>query len=270
MGKSSSVVLLLAILATLLTGGIAHAAPSSSSTALAAYPIKNASTLTRNAIYATGRLPATSCPERAVRAGSVVSVRSYMLPLVKCLDATWAAQFAKARLPYSKPKVRFITKPEKVCGEKWGKNVQALYCNPSRLIVVMLDRAVVSSPEDLFLMDVIAHEYGHHVQNLAGIWGGLGRLPNRGKAEFYEQGRRHELQAECLAGAFIGSIWPSLDRTSEDWRDLLDADRRSGDENSKIRDHGKGRNIANWLNRGYKAASPSACNTWIASSTMVA
>ncbi|MFC6087243.1 neutral zinc metallopeptidase [Sphaerisporangium aureirubrum] len=268
MGKSS-VVLLLAIAASLLAGGTAHAAPASSP-ALPAYPVKNASTLTRNALYATGRLPATSCPEHPVRAGSAASVRSYLLPLVKCLDATWKAQFAKARLPFTPPKVRFITRPEKACGEKWGKNVQAIYCNPTRQIVMLLDRAVVSSPEDLFLMDVIAHEYGHHVQNVTGMWRELGRLPSRGKAEYYEQTRRHELQAECLAGAFIGSVWQSLDRTDEDWDDLLDIDRRSGDEQSKVRDHGKGRNIANWLNRGYKAAGPSACNTWIASSTMVA
>ncbi|MEO3812184.1 neutral zinc metallopeptidase [Sphaerisporangium sp. B11E5] len=268
MGKSS-VVLLLAVVASLLAGGTANAAPASS-VVPAAYPVKNASTLTRNTLYSTGPLPATVCPERPVRAGSAASARTYLKALVRCLDVTWSAQFLKARMPFSMPKVKFITKPETVCGEKWRKSFAGLYCSSSKLIIVMLDRDVLSRPSDLFLMDVIAHEYGHHIQNISGIWGEYVRLPNRGKAEYYEQTRRHELQAECLAGAFIGSVWKSLDRPDEDWRYLLDASRRSGDENYKIRDHGKGKNIANWLNRGFKAASPSACNTWIARSAMVA
>ncbi|WP_405146485.1 neutral zinc metallopeptidase [Sphaerisporangium sp. NBC_01403] len=261
--RKSSLVLLFVVIAGSLLGGTANAAQ-------AAYPIKNTDILTKNALYASGRLPAASCPEPAVQAGNVASVKSYLVPLVKCLDRAWAAQFAKAGLPFTKPPVRFITKPQKICGAKWGKDVQAIYCNTSRQIIIMLDSAVVDDPSDLFLMDVIAHEYGHHVQNIAGMWRALDRLPNDGKAEFYEQTRRHELQAECLAGAFIGSVWPSLDRTGEDWKSLLDADRRSGDETADVRDHGKGRNMANWLNRGYKAASPAACNTWIAGSAMVA
>ncbi|MEU8268446.1 neutral zinc metallopeptidase [Sphaerisporangium sp. NPDC049002] len=251
------------MIASSLLGGTANAAT-------ARFPIRNADTLTKSPLYASGRLPAAPCPEPAVQAGSVASVKAYLVPLVKCLDAAWAAQFAKARLPFAKPRVSFITKPQKICGRKWAKNVQAIYCNASRHIVVMLDSAVVEDPEDLFLMDVIAHEYGHHVQNTAGLWRAYDRLPNNGKAEFYEQTRRHELQAECLAGVFIGSVWPSLHRTAEDWKALLDDDLQSGDETGDVRDHGKGRNIANWLSRGYKAVSPSACNTWIASSAMVA
>lgn len=265
MGKSS-VVLLFAVVTSLLAGGTAHAAPAPP----AAYPIKNASTLTRNALYGSGPLPVTSCPERPVRAGSAASVRTYLTALVKCLDVTWSAHFLQAHMPFSMPKVRYITKPEKVCGEKWRKNVQGLYCSSSRQITIILDRDVVNHPQDLFLMDVIAHEYGHHIQNITGIWDEYARLPSRGKSEYNEQTRRNELQAECLAGAFIGSVYKSLDRTPADWRDLLDSTRRSGDEVYKIRDHGKGKNIANWLNRGFKAAAPSACNSWIARSEMVA
>ncbi|GII62627.1 hypothetical protein Skr01_27120 [Sphaerisporangium krabiense] len=235
-----------------------------------AYPIKNAPILTRNALYASGPLGPASCPEPPVEAGDVASVKNYLVPLVKCLDTVWAAQFKKARLPFVKPAVKFITKPQRACGRKWGENIQAIYCNPTRQIVFLLDKSIVNDPGDLFLMDVIAHEYGHHVQNLAGMWKAYDGLPGRGKNEYLEQTRRHELQAECLAGAFIGAVWPSLDRTAEDWNDLVAADRRSGDEIADVRDHGKGRNIANWLSRGYKATAPSACNTWIAGAAMVA
>ncbi|WP_344936230.1 neutral zinc metallopeptidase [Sphaerisporangium flaviroseum] len=248
---------------TLLPGATAHAAQD-------ADPIVHAEALTRNPLYKSGPLPGTPCAEPPVKAGDVASVRGYLTPLVKCLDQAWAAQFAKERLPFEKPAVRFITRPEKICGDAWGEHVQAIYCSSTRQIVVMLDKSVVDRPEDLFLMDVIAHEYGHHVQNMAGIWRAYDRLPSDDDAESYEQTRRHELQAECLAGAFIGSVWPSLRRTAEDWETLLDDDRESGDETGEARTHGKGRNMADWLDRGYRAAGPAGCNTWSASAAAVA
>ncbi|RCG30531.1 metalloprotease-like protein [Sphaerisporangium album] len=256
--RKVSFVVLLALVAPLLFQGTSWA-----------YPIKNAPVLTRSPLYSSGPLPRTSCPEQPVEAGDVASVKRYLMPLVTCLDAVWTTHFKKAGLPFTKPTVRFITKPQRACGEKWGKYVQAIYCNPTHEIVFLLDKSIMNDPEDLFLMDVIAHEYGHHVQNAAGMWKAYDRLTGRNRAEFNEQTRRHELQAECLAGAFIGSVWGSLDRTTDDWRTLLDADRRSGDETTDVRDHGKGRNIANWLNRGFKTAGPSACNTWIAGAPMV-
>ncbi|MFC4531877.1 neutral zinc metallopeptidase [Sphaerisporangium dianthi] len=262
--RTCTLVILFALIASLLFGG----APAQA--AQAAYPVTNADALTRSPLYATGRLPWASCPERPVRAGDVASVRAYLAPLVRCLGAVWSVQLQRARIPFSMPRVRFITRPQRACGGKWRKDVQALYCNGDHQITLLLDQGVVDTPEDLFLLDVIAHEFGHHVQNLSGITRAYDGLDSRGKAEAVEQTRRHELQAECLAGVFIGGVWPSLKRGRGDWKDLLDAGRRSGDENSYVRDHGKGANIAAWLDRGFRAASPSVCNTWTASAAAVA
>ncbi|GII76446.1 hypothetical protein Sru01_14280 [Sphaerisporangium rufum] len=261
----------LAASAVLLASTFLAAAPAAPpARAAAAHPIRNAAALTGNALYGTGRLPRLACPERPVREGSAASARQYVLPLFDCLGTSWAAALKKARLPFSAPRLQFISRPQRVCGEKWPKNAQGLYCPSYRKIVILLDKHITREAADLFLMDVIAHEYGHHVQNLAGIERAFNRLRYRNKSELYEQYRRLELQAECFAGAFMGSIWNSLDRTSDDWRYLLDATRESGDENSKVRDHGKGRNIATWLDRGFRAAAPDACNTWSAGASRVA
>ncbi|MEU8268445.1 neutral zinc metallopeptidase [Sphaerisporangium sp. NPDC049002] len=261
-----SIALSAGVLASPLFVGTAHAAPASA----AGYPIRNTAALTGNALYASGRLPTSECPEKPVTPGSAASAKRYVMPLFACLNESWAAQLKKARIPFSKPRLQFISRPRRVCGQKWPSNAQGIYCPSYRRIVVLLDKYLTRQAEDLFLMDVIAHEYGHHVQNISGIEHGFGNLPHRSKTESDEQLRRLELQAECFAGAFIGSVWDSLDRTTDDWEYLLDATRESGDEIGKVRDHGKGRTIANWLNRGFKAAGPSACNTWIAGSTMVA
>ncbi|SDL36086.1 hypothetical protein SAMN05421869_12520 [Nonomuraea jiangxiensis] len=79
-----------------------------------------------------------------------------------------------------------------------------------------------------------------------------------------------ELQAECLGGVFMGSVWDSLDRPEEDWEDLLDLYRDGEDVQATVRTHGKSHNIAAWLDKGFRAASPQACNTWTAPSSKVA
>ncbi|GAA3797648.1 hypothetical protein GCM10022226_16260 [Sphaerisporangium flaviroseum] len=264
--RKPSTALVAGLLASLSLAGTAYAAPASA----AGYPIRNNAALTRSTLYSSGGLPVATCPEPPVTPGNVTSAKRYVMPLFDCLSRSWAAQLKKARIPFSKPRLQFISKPQRVCGEKWPKNAQGLYCPAYRRIVVLLDKNLTEQAQELFLMDVIAHEYGHHVQNLAGIERAFNRLHSGSKTEYYEQYRRLELQAECFAGAFIGSVWDSLDRDYDDWRFLLEVTRKSGDERGKIRDHGKGRNIANWLNRGFKAAGPAACNTWAAGSTMVA
>ncbi|WP_219470297.1 neutral zinc metallopeptidase [Nonomuraea rhizosphaerae] len=82
------------------------------------------------------------------------------------------------------------------------------------------------------------------------------RHPYKGKKELYEQGRREELQAQCLAGVFMGIVWKSLDRTDRDWRILLDIERAGGDEQSEVPDHGRGPTSAAWLEKGFRSVSP--------------
>ncbi|GII76447.1 hypothetical protein Sru01_14290 [Sphaerisporangium rufum] len=260
------------IVALCLLSGALLAAPLAgpAAGAVQGYPVRDSGALTRNPLYAAGALPRAACPQPAVSRGVPGSVARHLKPLFACLDRAWAARFAAARMPFAAPGVRFVTRPERTCGRAWDKDVQAVYCNATREIVFLLDRDVLAHPRDLYFTDVIAHEYGHHVQNMAGIWQALGRLPSRGRSEYYEQSRRHELQAECLAGAFLRSVWPSLRRTPADWRGLLAADRASGDETSAVRDHGKGRNIAAWLSRGFHGGSAGACNTWTATAASVA
>lgn len=255
------------VLLAVLLGPVALSGTASGATA--AYPVRSAA-LTGNALYRTGAAPAGHCPEPEITAGSAASAKRYLLPLQQCLTRYWSERFKKAGLDFSAPRVRFITRPQRTaaCG-KWPKNVQGLYCHGSRTLVLLLDRNVLRDPGDLYLLHLLGHEYGHHVQNRSGIWRAYDRLPYRSKAEYLEQERRLELQADCFAGAFIGSIWQSLDRSAADWRELLDVLRESGDEQFKVRDHGKGRNQAWWTHRGFTAKSPAACNTWSASSSQV-
>ncbi|GAA0989886.1 hypothetical protein GCM10009555_074700 [Acrocarpospora macrocephala] len=234
----------------------------------ASYPIRDP-TLTKNRLYRTGTIKPIRCPEKDIRPNDVNSAKRYLTSVLNCLNASWGAHFKKAGLPFAKAKIGFITKPRRFCGSSWGKGTAGRYCDKERRFLVHLEGTLLTDPSDLFLFSLAAHEYGHHIQNITGLSQAFIDHPYKGKSELNEQLRRNELQAECLAGAFIGSVWDSLNRTTDDWDFLLDLNRRGGDEYTKDHDHGKGRNIAAWLDRGFKAAAPAACNTWVAASAKV-
>ncbi|WP_101786270.1 neutral zinc metallopeptidase [Nonomuraea indica] len=243
----------------LLLSGTAHAT---------AYPIKD-SALTRNKLYRTGELRPSSCPERDIEANDVASAKRYLSAVFNCLNTSWGAHLKRAGMPFVKARIGFITKPRRFCGDSWGKHTAGVYCPEERRFLIILDDDTIGEPEDLFLFMLVAHEYAHHVQNVTGMDRAFERHPYRNKKELNEQLRRNELQAQCLAGVFMGSVWTSLDRTSDDWEELLDINRESGDEWTKAGDHGKGRNIAAWLDKGFRTKSPASCNTWTAPTTRV-
>ena len=69
-----------------------------------------------------------------------------------------------------------------------------------------------------------------------------------------------ELQAECLSGVFLSGASDSLPVDFEQFDWIL----KWTTKNASDTEHGKGRNIAYWLNRGYTSGSVNGCNTWIA------
>ncbi|WP_329093586.1 neutral zinc metallopeptidase [Streptosporangium sp. NBC_01469] len=219
-----------------------------------------AAALTANPIYKAGELKLDTCPERPVRDDDFKGVTNYLNGILHCLNTSWKRQFTAAKLPFAMAKLRTIRRSGVKTGcNTFPKDAQAIYCSKDKTIVFQLDKNVLTGTSDLFLFEAIAHEYGHHVQQLSGIMTTFDSRKYRTKEDYNAASRRLELQADCLSGAFIGSVWSSLKRPASDFAYL-----RRIATNSPT--HGKAANYSYWLNRGFRAKGPDACNTFAARS----
>ncbi|WP_231618981.1 neutral zinc metallopeptidase [Nonomuraea sp. SBT364] len=222
-------------------------------------------------LAATGKLATAACPEPAIVQGGIPRTREYLTAMMKCLDRSWSRHFAGAGLTFRKPVVRYYDEPAtRVCGGDWPDGAAAFYCTERATLVFPLTGRWIEDRTDLYPLKVAAHEYGHHVQSLTGIRKHYESGARASRARQAELGRRYELQADCLSGVFLGSVWGSLARGRGDWEAVLDATRASGDDDGERRSHGKGANRAYWLKRGFTAQRPGACDTWSAPAARVA
>jgi predicted metalloprotease len=194
-------------------------------------------------------------------------------------EKTWRQLFDQSGQRYEEPRlVLFTGAVQSGCG-LGSAAVGPFYCQLDRKVYLdlsffdELDRRF-GAPGDFAAAYVIAHEIGHHVQNLTGTVERLARL-NRGSsaAEANELSVRLELQADCLAGVWGhhahhrgGLIEPG------DFQEGLLAAAAIGDDRlQRMSDgqvqpetwtHGSSVQRASWLRRGLQTGDPNACDTF--------
>jgi len=136
---------------------------------------------------------------------------------------------------------------------------EKLYIDPSFYDVMA---AKLRAPGDFAQAYVIAHEVGHHVENL------LGSMQRRLAGETKNQGSvRVELQADCLAGVWGHSARASLQITDEDLAEALTAAHAIGDDTLGHADktaftHGSSEQRKRWFRRGFDGGDARACDTF--------
>lgn len=117
---------------------------------------------------------------------------------------------------------------------------------------------------------ILAHEYGHHVQNLTGVLQKANRDtgPQGGQV-------RVELQADCYAGLWVGNALDTgyiEELTRQDIADALDAASAVGDDRIQERaqgrvtpetwTHGSSEQRKTWFVRGIEGSGPQSCDTF--------
>ncbi|MFC3998469.1 neutral zinc metallopeptidase [Nocardiopsis sediminis] len=226
--------------------------------------------LVDNPLYDTGRLSPLPCPAPDMNVDDPGSVDRFLNAVADCLDQAWATQFAKAGIPFQPPERIFWTEPGTSPCRDYPSAAGAFYCRANAGIYIGTSDVVEKwngVQTSAVYASLLAHEYGHHVQGESGLLEYY-HEQRRLETEVTDQNawtRRSELQANCLAGVFLGSVRVSypldkaaIDRVIDDASST--ADREDGPEDERT--HGSAENSILWMEHGLERQSAGACNTW--------
>jgi predicted metalloprotease len=188
-------------------------------------------------------------------------------------EAAWSQVFAASGHDYPEPTlVLFDGAVRSACGTT-SSAVGPFYCPGDRKVYLDLAffrqlRDQLGAPGDFAQAYVIAHEVGHHVQNLTGAMQGFSGYGESGPNS---RAVRMELQADCYAGIWAHYSQQAGYVEAGDLREALNAAAAIGDDNLQARSqgvvvpesftHGTSEQRARWFRRGLETGDPAACDT---------
>jgi predicted metalloprotease len=133
-------------------------------------------------------------------------------------------------------------------------------------------RRIGGSTADFAQAYVIAHELGHHVQNILGIEQQMRQLQARNPGEKNQLSVALELQADCLAGVWAHTAAQRGKIDEADVRDGLSAAAAVGDDHLQKMSrgavspetftHGSSEQRQRWFTRGLQSGALDHCNTF--------
>ncbi len=191
-------------------------------------------------------------------------------------EDTWNGQFARSGGDYPEPQlVLFTGSVQSACGYAQAA-VGPFYCTRDSAVYIDLSfyrdlREKLGAPGDFAQAYVIAHEVGHHVQNVTGV---MERARAGSGAD--SDAVRVELQADCYAGVWAhdadlrgvlepGDIEEALNAASAIGDDRLQQQSR-GQVVPESFTHGTSEQRVRWFRRGFETGDPAACDTFSARS----
>jgi predicted metalloprotease len=201
----------------------------------------------------------------------------FVSKVLKGTEETWGRVFEKTGGRYEEPRlVLFDGRVESACGLT-SAAVGPFYCPSDRKVYLDLSffrelSRNFGAPGDFAQAYVVAHEVGHHVQNLLGVSDQVTRLQARAgsQEEVRELSVRLELQADCLAGVYGHFDQQYLE--PGDVEEGLRAAAAIGDDRIQRQSqgytapeswtHGSSEMRVRWLRKGLEAGDPSACDTF--------
>ena len=187
-------------------------------------------------------------------------------------EDVWTEIFAEQGQQYQAPSLVLFTGATKsACGIGQAA-MGPFYCPADRKAYIDLSfyrelQSRYKAPGDFAQAYVIAHEIGHHVQNLLGISGQVHQMKQRlGQAEANALSVRLELQADCLAGVWAiraDKARNILERG--DVEEALNAASAIGDDTLQRKSQGTvvpESFTQRWFREGLGSGDPDSCDTF--------
>ncbi len=192
-------------------------------------------------------------------------------------EDVWHTLFNKNGLQYTEPKlVLFRGEVNSGCGYA-TKQTGPFYCPVDKKVYLDMSffdelKNKYNSPGDFAEAYVIAHEVGHHVQDLLGTLDKAHKYQAASsKKEVNAMQVKVELQADCYAG-----IWAHFEKNNLDDGDIeeaLGAANAIGDDTLQKQaqgyvvpdafTHGSSEERMQWFKQGYNSGNPKSCKTGI-------
>ena len=193
-------------------------------------------------------------------------------------EDVWTQIFQQRGGQYRDPKlVLFRGATRTACGQ--GESAMGpFYCPADEKVYIDLGfyqtlKDKLGAPGDFAQAYVIAHEVGHHVQNLMGISGKVDAM--RGRVNEAQQNAlsvRLELQADCFAGIWARSTNQRQILEAGDVQEALGAAAAVGDDHIEKQTtgtvtpeswtHGSAAERAGWFQKGFDNGTLQACDTF--------
>jgi predicted metalloprotease len=267
--------------AALVAGcGSSSGSDTASSDAQATAPATTPTTTTTPEVHSRdlSRLPPVPAPSGTPPSSQGASQNAFLRAVFDDGQAMWRREFQDAGIPYRPARLTiFAQQVHTACGTQPAQ-VGPFYC-PASLGVYLdptffaaLSRKVGVRLGDFAQAYVIAHELGHHVQTLLGILQQKAIADKKDPAGVNARSVLFELQADCLAGVWMHSVYQRGQLTDDDLRDILDAAKVVGDDflrNARGEQrppedwtHGSSAQRQQWVTTGFREGTPNACDTF--------
>jgi predicted metalloprotease len=223
--------------------------------------------------------PATTSSEsRPLPAAGEDELADFVGVVIKENEDLWTQVFAQNNIAYTVPAVVLFTgATDSGCGAA-SADTGPFYCPVDQKVYIDLSfydqlRQQFGAPGDFAQAYVLAHEVGHHVQNVLGVLPEFNRLrASMSEEEANAYSVRVELQADCYAGIWANYVHQENLLDQGDVDEAINAAQQIGDDTLQKRmqgfavpktfNHGTSAQRAKWFQRGAQSGDVGQCDTF--------
>ena len=190
----------------------------------------------------------------------------------------WTREFTEQGLTYEQTKTVFFSGYTLTgCGQA-SAQTGPFYCPADQLVYFDLDflqqlQDQFGATGDLAAQYIVAHEYGHHIQNITGTSAQVTQQEQADPATANQWSVGLELQADCLAGVWAHDAdTRNQFENAQEVNEAINAAGAVGDDRIQQQTqgrvdpdsftHGTSEQRMTWFTRGFERGTPSACDTF--------